>query len=122
MDNVCGVNETEVTYVSRMVPFKKRCGVKNKNIINLDNRCYCSESNNKGVGKYSICKPCIYDLKLYVLKLQYYSPHGFSFFADIPIWSVLELDNYVWHKNFTYPNTPNYKSLKKEFEKEVSIT
>ena len=43
-------------------------------------------------------------------------------FADIPIWSVLELDNYVWHKNFTYPNTPNYKSLKKEFEKEVSIT
>ena len=28
--------------------------MKNKNIINLDNRCYCSESNNKGVGKYMI--------------------------------------------------------------------
>jgi hypothetical protein len=33
----------------------------------------------------------------------------------------MELDNYVWHKNFSYPSTVNYKALKKEFEKEVSL-
>ena len=106
-----------------MVPFKKRCGVKNKNIINLDNRCYCSESNNKGVGKYINFKFYLRNLNspINVLKTQIFASYLFIF-ADIPIWSVLELDNYVWHKNFTYPNTPNYKSLKKEFEKEVSIT
>ena len=32
----------------------------------------------------------------------------------------MELDNYVWHKNFSFPSTVNYKALKKEFEKEVS--
>ena len=51
-DKVCSIDEKEEAYVSRMVPFKKRCGVKNKNVINLDNKCHCSESNNKGVGKY----------------------------------------------------------------------
>ena len=37
-----------------MVPFKKRCGVKNKNIINMDNKCHCTEANNRGVGKYEL--------------------------------------------------------------------
>ena len=93
--------------------------MKNKNIINLDNRCYCSESNNKGVGKYLIFR--FYLSGLNFIKTVFICLHTSLFFVDIPIWSVLELDNYVWHKNFSYPNTPNYKSLKKEFEKEVSI-
>ena len=54
LDNVCSENERNVTYSSRMVPFKKRCGVKNKNIINMDNKCHCSEANNRGVGKYEL--------------------------------------------------------------------
>ena len=52
LDKVCSIDEREEAYVARMVPFKKRCGVKNKNVINLDNKCHCSESNNGGVGKY----------------------------------------------------------------------
>ena len=58
LDKVCSENERNVTYSSRMVPFKKRCGVKNKNIINMDNKCHCTEANNRGVGKNTIIKRC----------------------------------------------------------------
>ena len=53
LDKVCSIDEREEAYVSRMVPFKKRCGVKNKNVINLDNKCHCTEANNRGVGKHN---------------------------------------------------------------------
>ena len=38
-------------------------------------------------------------------------------YIDFSMWSIMELDNYIWHKNFSYPTTVNYKALKKEFEK-----
>ena len=32
----------------------------------------------------------------------------------------MELDNYIWHKNFSFPKSVNYIKATKEFEKEVS--
>ena len=34
----------------------------------------------------------------------------------------MELDNYIWHKNFSFPKSVNYIKATKEFEKEVSRT
>ena len=82
LDKVCSENERNVTYSSRMVPFKKRCGVKNKNIINMDNKCHCTEANNRGVGKneivivktllYEILNECLLISILKLILLIYY--------------------------------------------------
>ena len=59
------------------------------------------------------------------MKLLISIPTTYSFdikilFIDFSIWSVFELDNYIWHKNFSFPTTVNYIKTTKEFEKEVS--
>ena len=47
-------NAERVARADMIVPFKRRCGVKDLNDISINNMCYCTEEEDNGVGERNL--------------------------------------------------------------------
>ncbi len=55
LDKVCRMDTPRVIYGTQIVPFKSRCGVTSLADIVPENRCYCTEKVDDGVGMMLLC-------------------------------------------------------------------
>ncbi len=113
LDKVCRMDTPRVIYGTQIVPFKSRCGVTSLADIVPENRCYCTEKVDDGVGMMLLCT--------FVGTANNSHSYTLHIKKDLSFWSVVELKSHLWNKNLSDPLTIEFQAAELELETAVSF-